>query len=311
MTCIGGDRDGLVCSDNSNCPDGMCRGFCLGGVLEGDRCLADFGCEADFTSGACFFSGGDPTGFCEGGDRDGESCFSDSDCKGTTCDCLPGCADPLCCTDVCTSLDPFCCDVCWDETCTLEAQTICRVDCNDNGISDDEDISAGTSPDVNLNSIPDECENGSCCFEDGNCRITKGMNCTSEVWTLHGTCIPYPCPPVGGACCDNSLGLGGVCTDNVFFEDCRGRHLWWTINTKCSEITCKEVTGACCDRYYGVCQDDVQQQHCTGKLLNWKEGKNCQNSKCIRACCYRRLHNCDESLNLPDCDDVTRDARTR
>ncbi|MDG2292215.1 MAG: hypothetical protein P8L37_06120 [Phycisphaerales bacterium] len=36
------------------------------------------------------------------------------------------------------------------------------VDCNDNGIGDDEDISDGTSSDCNVNGIPDECES----FED-------------------------------------------------------------------------------------------------------------------------------------------------
>jgi hypothetical protein len=36
------------------------------------------------------------------------------------------------------------------------------VDCNENGIGDDEDISDGTSSDCNVNGIPDECES----FED-------------------------------------------------------------------------------------------------------------------------------------------------
>ena len=37
-------------------------------------------------------------------------------------------------------------------------------DCNGNGIPDDEDIAEGTSQDINLNGVPDECED---CNENG------------------------------------------------------------------------------------------------------------------------------------------------
>lgn len=45
----------------------------------------------------------------------------------------PACADAICCTAVC-AVDPFCCDVAWDETCAAEAGILCAGDACGEGL---------------------------------------------------------------------------------------------------------------------------------------------------------------------------------
>jgi hypothetical protein len=100
------------------------------------------------------------------------SCFGAHD--------LPACDDQVCCEVVCGQL-PFCCVIAWNESCAVAASDLCGgdvpCDCNENGIPDDEDIANGTSPDVNGNGVPDECEPGPDCNANGipdTCDIDPG-----------------------------------------------------------------------------------------------------------------------------------------
>lgn len=46
----------------------------------------------------------------------------------------------------------------WNGLIALDLCTDCIVDCNENGVADEEDISSGTSEDCNTNGKPDECD---------------------------------------------------------------------------------------------------------------------------------------------------------
>jgi len=55
----------------------------------------------------------------------------------------------------------------------------CEADCNNNQVSDVEDITNGTSEDCNSNGIPDECENGGDCNQNQTpdaCDISSGFS---------------------------------------------------------------------------------------------------------------------------------------
>ena len=95
---------------------------------------------------------------------------------------------------------------------TLIAGTV-RVlrDCNNNGMPDDLDITAGISPDCNDNGIPDECEDD--CNENGSadeCDIASGA---SDDCDTDG--IPDECQP---DC--NGNGTADTCDLNAGSEDC-------------------------------------------------------------------------------------------
>ena len=103
----------------------------------------------------------------------------------------------------------------------------CATDCNDNGISDIQDVLDGTSSDCNDNRVPDECEGD--CNENGvpdPCDITDGTSTDHN-----GNGVPDECDPIiydyelvipevsdGGAV--NSLG------QIAYYDDDNGLQLW-------------------------------------------------------------------------------------
>jgi hypothetical protein len=102
----------------------------------------------------------------------------------------------------------------------------CMIDCNDNGVPDDEDISNGTSNDCNENSIPDECDIADGTSKDCNsneapdeCDIADG---TSEDCNING--IPDECDIADGTSLDcNENGRPDECdlADGTS-QDCNG-----------------------------------------------------------------------------------------
>ena len=83
---------------------------------------------------------------------DDSACSNGLFCDGVeTCDPLHGCQEGA--------------SPCGEQEICDEDSDQCLPDCNENGVPDDEDISAGTSDDVNSNGIPDECETD--CNENG------------------------------------------------------------------------------------------------------------------------------------------------
>ena len=65
----------------------------------------------------------------------------------------------------------------------------CVNDCNGNGVLDECDIATGTSPDTNIDGIPDECQGfpvGACCLPDETCITTTQEGCALQDGLYHG-----------------------------------------------------------------------------------------------------------------------------
>jgi len=100
----------------------------------------------------------------------------------------------------------------WDLPLEFAAgQIVVGVDCNNNGVSDSDDITNGTSADCNHNDIPDECEQD--CNDNGNpddCDIAQGcsMDC-------NGNAVPDDCEPDcnGNGIADSCDVAGGTSED--------------------------------------------------------------------------------------------------
>ena len=150
--CDGPPFDGQPCVTDSHCdpngpmlPNSQCQNYCNGGVNDGLICFTDHYCNNDgacvalfepvcsfdaLNSGEICATDADCVGGfcvhrrCDGGPNDSEPCETLRDCAGIICQGFPGCADPTCCTAVCDTFDPFCCDEHWDPVCALSAQSL-------------------------------------------------------------------------------------------------------------------------------------------------------------------------------------------
>ncbi len=67
----------------------------------------------------------------------------------------------------------------------LPADALAQSDCNDNGVADAEDISAGTSADANANGVPDECER---CQANQNSKLTASDAAAGD-WFAAGVAL--------------------------------------------------------------------------------------------------------------------------
>ncbi|MCH8148200.1 MAG: hypothetical protein IH987_09455, partial [Planctomycetes bacterium] len=141
------------------------------------------------------------------------------------------------------------------------------VDCNENGVSDDDDIGGGTSTDSNANGVPDECEPdcGSNC-DDGN-------DCTDDTCT--GICLntiddTNMCSD-GQFCTTGESCTAGVCGGGSA-TDCSA------LDDQCSVGVCNEATSACeaqpineglsCDDDYACTEIDVcASGSCVGSTI--------------------------------------------
>jgi len=79
-----------------------------------------------------------------------------------------------------------------------------KIDCNNNGFHDGDDIASGRSPDVNGNGIPDECEAGPCGDFDGDGDVDLTDFTQFQLCFGGSNNPPAPtCPPGVDADCDN------------------------------------------------------------------------------------------------------------
>ncbi len=107
-------------------------------------------------------------------------------CLGREGDCMfahegVGCADPLCCTDVCTA-DPYCCLVEWDRSCVAESTELCS------SVSEHDRCTSDRSPPLlveadsvtvfsNISATDDLSDPGFCCHTGG-----PGMTGFGTTW---------------------------------------------------------------------------------------------------------------------------------
>ncbi len=99
-------------------------------------------------------------------------------------------------------------------TCGIAPYT---CDCNDNGVADDDDVIAGTSPDCNTNTIPDECEadcNANASPDD--CDILDGTSAD-----CNANQVPDDCEPAQIDCNYNGIADGCDLRD-LTSADCDG-----------------------------------------------------------------------------------------
>lgn len=221
-------------------------------------------------------------------DCDGVTDCADSDCFG----------EPACCGDgVCDALENEC-------TCAIDCGTC--IDCNGNGVPDDQDIAACTGDpdcaDCNANFIPDGCdiESGTSLDCNGSgmpdeCDIRAGVSRDTDV---NG--IPDECE--AGACCDGSTGF---CADNVPMALCTGDERSWSVNTLCAELD-PPCAGACCDLLTAVCTENARHTACLGAQQRWTGGATCSEAGCeavTGACCnHDPFGGCTDGLTQADCD---------
>ena len=114
--CPPSDNDCCVASpdDSPGCVDvTCCEAICAG---DGFCCdvIWDFVCADEAVANS------DAGGPCVCGPGDPGSCFEPNQ--------TPGCNDPVCEECVC-ALDPFCCDIAYDEDCVFIAETDCAEEC--------------------------------------------------------------------------------------------------------------------------------------------------------------------------------------
>ncbi|MCA9290360.1 MAG: hypothetical protein KDA25_04475 [Phycisphaerales bacterium] len=138
----------------------------------------------------------------------------------------PGCDDDACCASVCT-IDPFCCDVDWDQVCADAALADPACDCD--GSTDD---CPGTGDCCAPNGTPgcdDETCCGAVCAIDPFCCDVDWDQVCAEAALASPDCDcgpPTSCPGSGGCCeahespgCEEAACCVSICADDPFCCD--------------------------------------------------------------------------------------------
>lgn len=257
--CVFGVNDGNVCDPHVDCPGGTCFfGLCIGGSRNllncsentqcfGGTCAPDVNLTGNWLSalncgGLC--DGTNPfsqllEGFCRPtGDwviRATYSCTFIGACCDVNAVCGESVPSTLCaeqggtfmgdgslCGDVtCPTPVGACClgGTCLDTT----AQTIC------------ESLSGGFY--IGNGSICSEtlCQQGACCMPDGSCVNQLDSQCAAAGGTFNGgtTCAAFSCPQPRGACCIQEL-----CLANQRKDTCQAVGTWMGTATTCVPDPC-------------------------------------------------------------------------
>jgi hypothetical protein len=116
-------------------------------------------------------------------------------------------------------------------TLQVTGQVVGTIDCNDNGVPDDQDILGGTSADCNANNVPDECEVPPLGPPSGDCNA-NGIPDVCDVPPIgrfadcNGNQIPDVCEPdcngngTADECDVPPLGTGADCNGNQTPDAC-------------------------------------------------------------------------------------------
>jgi len=265
--------DGFVCSKK-----GKCKPECV------PNCTASDGspkqCGGDGCGGNCGICPPGlictPQGKCKQagpvcGDEkceDQESCLTcPKDCGNCSGDCCQahdavGCNDMQVTKCVC-EMDPFCCEVMWDDICADIAIDMCDAQC-------------GCVPNCTGKECGSDGCGGSCgwcppnawCDQDGQCIITcepecEGKECGPD--NCGGSCgacaIGYQCNSQGQCVCVpdcwnkecGSDGCGGSCGECGQFQSCTGSGKCKFVTPLCGDGQCWSWIGEDCDSCPGDC----------------------------------------------------------
>ncbi len=136
----------------------------------------------------------------------------------------PGCSDAMCCQAVC-AVDAFCCDVQWDQQCTIEATDYC-TGCG--GVSAGSCAQAHGTP---------HCNDQLCC--EAVCAIDAF--CCATQWD--------------GICADEAVGLCYSCGGDAT-GPCKVAHAGGYCNdTSCCGLVCAADPFCCASQWDGLCVD--------------------------------------------------------
>jgi hypothetical protein len=250
------EPNGTIGCDNFECCAAVCAvdSFCCD--TEWDEVCADEAAEI------CATCGGAGAGDC--GEPNG----------------TPGCNDEACCNFVC-SLDPFCCDVEWDQACADEATLLCTACVNGTGSCFQEHETVGCDdPDCcatvcGVDSFCCDTEWDSLCAEQaaelcGNCGDPKAGSCFEENGTIgcdNAECCAAVCA-MDSFCCDtewDSLcveAAGEICAScgGAGAGDCFAANSTPGCNdADCCTAVCA-VDSFCCDvEWDGVCAEEAAE----------------------------------------------------
>ncbi len=231
--CAGEACDLCQCCDCSPPPDGCdcCEAHpgvgCSDPECEAAVCAIDpFCCDVEWDN----ICAGEAQDICE---TLCTPCIGDPGCNCCFATGVPGCDDPECEAAVC-AIDPFCCDVAWDQICADEACDLCpccscppppccELDCPPGSIPEGEDCGADTNG--GCNSVPPVFTEAVCgdffcgtTWADGGSRDTDWYLVDHGGGTISGTVvsqIPTVCFIVDGigACAPVVVGAIG-CSDD-------------------------------------------------------------------------------------------------
>jgi hypothetical protein len=147
------------------------------------------------------------------------ACGAGEDCAGCPADCgdcdgidpctpgapIPANEDP-CAATVC-GVDPFCCEVLWDETCVDEAGALCGGACAAGGPCAHDVCAAGAALDPDC----DPCPAGVCAVDPFCCAIGWDATCVDEAASLCGTSCPGTCGDGICAASEDCASCAGDC----------------------------------------------------------------------------------------------------
>ena len=138
---------------------------------------------------------------------------------------LPGCEDAGCCVDVCTTVDPYCCEVRWDAACVEHAFSICdtAVGCPKRGSCLIPHVNPGCNDPICCTAV---CQiDPICCLNtwDEQCALYAYGVCFGQsacpgvdtCWDSHGT--PGCEDP---ACCNVVCAIDPVCCIEAWDQNC-------------------------------------------------------------------------------------------
>ena len=186
----------------------------------------------------------------------------------------------------------------------IENSKMIFSDCNGDKIDDKSSIITGIVQDENGNLIPDECEWGACCDEEGRCRNTNMIECFDEIKSTpdfpdlvswrnttfspgklckdEKQCHIIEKQDQVGSCCHRMGNLNNFikCSDNISKRKCDDYS--GTFNERpCSEKDCRTSIGSCCLGYGKKCINNVSWKWCSDFEDSVFDGKLCSEEDCI------------------------------
>lgn len=239
---------GIVCGIDPFCCDGVWDGLCVS--LAFANCASPLQSCGGFTARSCFIP-----------------------------NYTPGCSDASCCTQICTNIDPFCCESRWDAVCAREAGYLCHTTFV---------VTVGRGACLEPHTDPGcsnaDCARAVCSVEPSCCSTTWDANCVS---IASAVCVAASACPTTGDCfavsthpgCGDSACCAGVCA---------------------ADPTCCDTVwdGACVALARQLCRTPPGENWacpCVGACTEAHENPGCSDGSCCNIVCNVDPYCCEES----------------